>query len=255
MREVDAEGLPGECDACGEIELRSGVRRAAGLVRVDFTGADADGGENDCDEEKRRGGGEIARTDAAALPPRVEQKHEGQRRDGDLAEHRGGKPDQRERVIAWLAAVVVVDPCDHGEETRHCGERVFGLGDPRDGIDLGGMDRVEKTAEPRPAQAEPREQSPDEQRIECVQRDGDDVVAERVVAKEMPLDPEQRFVQRVVFGPTAGREPEFPEAVEIAHERLVGDVPVVVPKPAAGDGRRVDPEHGKDDRRDTGPEI
>ncbi len=104
------------------------------------------------------------------------------------------------------------------------------------------MDRVDKSTEPRPAQTKPREQSPDEKGVEGVQRDGDEMVAERRLAEEMPLDPEQRFLQRVVFDPASGREPEFPEAVEITHERLVGDVPVVVPEPAAGDGRRVDPE-------------
>jgi len=115
------------------------------------------------------------------------------------------------------------------------------------------MDGEEEAAEPGLAQAEAGEQPPDEQGVEGVQRDGDEVIAERVVAEEVPLDPEESFLDRVVFDPTAGREPEFPEAVEVAHERLVGDVPVVVPEPVAVDGGRVDPQDGEDDGDDAEP--
>ncbi len=110
-----------------------------------------------------------------------------------------------------------------------------------------------EAAEPRLAQAKPREQPPDEQCVGRVQRDGDEVIAERVVTEEVPLDPEKRFVDRIVFGPTSGREPEFPQTVEVTHEWLVGNVPVVIPEPVAVHGGRVDPQDREDDGDDPEP--
>jgi hypothetical protein len=115
---------------------------------------------------------------------------------------------------------------------------------------MGGEDHA---AEPGHPQAEPGEQSPDEQGVEDVEREGDDVVAGGGGAEEMPLDPEEGLLDRVVFDEAAGREPDLEQAAEVAQKRLVGDVPVVVPEPGAVEGGEVDPEGDGDDGEDAGP--
>jgi len=109
----------------------------------------------------------------------------------------------------------------------------------------------DEPAEPRLAQAEFPQQPPHEQRIDQMQREGDEVIAERVAAEEVPLGPKECFLNRIIFDPDAGMKPEARETGAGAQQRVIGDVPVVIPKPVAVKSGRVDPEPSADNQRDA----
>ncbi len=128
------------------------------------------------------------------------------------------------------------------------GQRVLEFGNPCDRLDDGGVDREEQPAEPRVAQAESRQQFPDEQRAEEMQRDVRDVIAGGVEMPEMPLRGLERGLDRVVLDEAAGCEPDFPEAVRVVQQGVLEEVKVVVHQPVAAERRGEDPESGAQDQ-------
>jgi hypothetical protein len=86
------------------------------------------------------------------------------------------------------------------------------------------MHREDESAQPRLRYAELAQQAPDQQRVEEMQRNRDEMIAERVGAEPMPFDPQDGLVDRIIFDPDAGLEPELPEAGWVAQQRVRRDV-------------------------------
>ena len=92
------------------------------------------------------------------------------------------------------------------------------------------------------------------ERGQCVQRDVDEVVAERVVAPERGARSRTRVRDRVVLLRRADIEPDRPEPVQRS-QRRAGDVPVVVPQQAAVPGGVIGKEQRGEERREHGPRM
>ena len=135
--------------------------------------------EWDGDEQKRSGGEAVEPGDFAALPPRVEEKDDGDEVRGDLAEHGDEVEAEGEGVVARAARLVEVDPRSQGEQERRKRERVLKLGGVADGVDEQRVDGEEEAAEPGEAQAEAGEEPPKKQGAGGVQGEVADEVPER----------------------------------------------------------------------------
>jgi len=104
------------------------------------------------------------------------------------------------------------------------------------------MDREDESPKPCEAQTEFAEETPHQQGVDDVQKNAGEMIAERVLAPELPLQPENGLVDGVILDPTAGTEPELPEPAGIVQRGIHGDIPLVVPNQAAAKRRPINPQ-------------
>jgi len=116
----------------------------------------------------------------------------------------------------------------HRQQQQRQRERVLQLHDPGDGFDRQGMDDEEEGARPRVPKPQLAETVPDQKRAEHVQRHVHQMVAERVEAPQLPLDPLHAGFQRVVIHGLR-RQPDLPEAGRIPQHGILGDLDRIVP--------------------------
>ncbi len=86
--------------------------------------------------------------------------------------------------------------------------------------------------EPRTRKLEACEQAPDEQRVDGLQEDVHQVVAEGLEAKEGVLEAKRAVDHRDVLGGCVHGEPDPPQPVGCRKQRVGGHVVVVVPDEA-----------------------
>ena len=91
------------------------------------------------------------------------------------------------------------------------------------------MHGEDRRRQPRSGKLEERQDAPQEHDPEGVQKDVDDVVADRLELPELVLDPEGRVDHRVVLGCRAEIEPDPLQPLHRAQRGILDDVIVVVP--------------------------
>jgi len=136
-----------------------------------------------------------------------------------------------------------VDPENHRKKKRRQRKRVLELRDPRDRLDQHRMNHKDKPSQPSPAQSKLIQKAPDQQATDQMQNDIGQVIAKRVIAPEMPLQPDHTGLDRLVIDQVfSGLEPDFPQARGIMHDAIRGDQQVVVSEPCAMKSWRINPQ-------------
>src|SRR5258708_17931604 len=93
---------------------------------------DRDKAEDERDGEKWKHWQDVARGHGSSLPPRVEQKNQGEHHHRTFAQHGGDEPTETREVVCALAMQVEVEVsgrCQEQERKRKC---VLQFGDPSD---------------------------------------------------------------------------------------------------------------------------
>jgi hypothetical protein len=136
-----------------------------------------------------------------------------------------------------------------GGEVEEAREDVLAFADPRDRFDVHRMHREDGGDQPGRRYVEKQEDSPEQHGAGGVQEDIDDVVARRVCAPELVLDPEKRVRDRIILRDRARLGPDAREPFERAEREVFRDVVVVVPDVTGTIDRDVR-DHGQRHQRD-----
>ena len=172
---------------------------------------DRDDAEDESGREERKGGLDVARTDAGAAPPYEEKENDGNANHGGFGEERADEGDERKGAPTMTFTGVKAKPPEDTRGGKQEREGVFSFRDPDGG---GGRDRVNREGggnEPGTGNVEAVEDAPEDKRRTHVEEEIDEVVSERIGAPELPLCPVEGVGQRPVVGETIG-EPDREEA-------------------------------------------
>ena len=126
-------------------------------------------------------------------------------------------------------------PSQQAAQIEQMREHVLAFDGPRNGFHMQRMDGEHRGDEPRARHRQPRQDAPQQHAIGGVQKDVDDVVAVRVVAPQLVLQPEREVGERAIVRLVQfeGREPDAREASPIPQRRFVKNELPVVPDEAA----------------------
>jgi hypothetical protein len=181
--------------------------------------------------------------DPPATPPGDHEQGRRQGGDNRLRQQTERKQTQRAPVMPAPAVGVESQPGQRGAEKENRGESVFLLADPGDRFDVDGMKGEDSRGEPRTGNREPAQQQSEETRGEGMQRQICQMVAERGIAPETVLDPEQRMQQRIILLGNAWFGPDAPQTGHRT-QRGRSQMGVVVPDEARPPDRLIGGQHG-----------
>ena len=150
---------------------------------------------------------------AAPPPEHDEQRGRAASRSPILASSASSKERERDGIERAAAARVEPQVGERRGEIQHAGQRVLELGDPRDRLDVHGVEREQEPASTAPGTASRAQQEGQEKRRQRVETDIDEVIAERVLAPESMEQPERRVDDRVVLLRRADLEPDSAQPV------------------------------------------
>ena len=248
--EIEADHAPGEQRALEHVEI---VLRACGSDQMPLDPRGEQPARRGDREPRQQRHHVTAPLDSSALPPEHHEQRGRERRRHRLGHQRAEEQRARYAKVAGLARVVEPQVRDCGEQVEHERERVLLFGDPRDRLDVDGMEREDRAGEPRALDGEPLGERDDEARRDHVQHDVHEVVAEHGVAPEARLDPERAVQERIVLLRGAELGPNAAQSIERA-ERGPGDMRVVVPDVLTEERGPVD-EEGQAEEQQPAPGV
>jgi hypothetical protein len=139
------------------------------------------------------------------------------------------------------AALLVEQIEQHGKQRQRQRQGVFQLGDPGHALDVRWVQGEQGRPQQGARHPQQRENPPNENRRNGVQRDIDEMEPEGGRPPKLVLDPVGRERQRPVVDVRAGH-PGAKQAAGLEH-RIVQQVGIVVPDEAALPGRLIGQEH------------
>ena len=199
------------------------------------------GGDRHRHRHERRQAQQVDPGDPPVLPPVPDQERDGQRHHHRLRQQSGGEQRQRQRVAPRAWFLHEADPDQHRAQVEQRRQDVFSLDDPGDRLHVHGVHGEHRGDHGGARHAQAFEEAPQQQAVEHVQGDVDRVVAGRLEAPELVLQPEGRIDERPVVSlvlDVRGREPDVAQAGDGVDDRLLGE-DHVVPDEAAGQRRHV----------------
>ncbi len=151
---------------------------------------------------------------------------------GEESEHAQCVEDPAARCVGRhiVADALKAQVSEGGQKIEQTGERVFSLGNPRDGFHLNRMDRPEKRPEPGRFQAQAAQRAPEDDRAARVEHHVDDVIAQAVQAPAFVLDPESCEDERVVMEDLERRVPDGPETIPCMHGAVADEPEIIIPR-------------------------
>ena len=153
-----------------------------------------------------------------------------QRYHDGLRQHAGDEHHQHQEIACHRRCLGEPHPGQESREVEQSGEHVLPLDDPGHRLDVNGVHGEDHRDQPRPGNRQPAHQAPHEKRVDEVQHQVDDVVAEGIETPKLVLQPEGRVDDRPVVAfvaDVARREPDVPKPGPCVDHRRVGEDEVV----------------------------
>ncbi len=154
---------------------------------------------------------------------------------------------RRARSVVVVSADVNTQIRQNARQVEHHRQGVLALGDPCHRLDRHRVQREKHARQPRAGNSEPEQHAPEQHGAHRVQQHVDQVVAERVLSPQTPLEPEHAGGQREVVRRRRG-EPELAEAVGSVDERVLRQEDAIVPDEPGAAHRRVGEQRRADDQ-------
>ncbi len=189
------------------------------------------------DQQERNNPQQIAPLDAASLPPGARQQHHRQGQRHAFGQRRQREHDDRRHEQPPAAAPLVEQVEEHGKQRQRQRQRVLQLRDPGHALDVDRVQREQGRRQQGARHPQQRENAPDQNRRNGVQRDVDEMESDRVQSPKLVLHPVGRGRDRPVVDVRAGH-PGAKHAAGLEH-RIVQQVEIVVPDKSALPGRLI----------------
>jgi hypothetical protein len=179
----------------------------------------------------------VTADDPATLPPHHQQQRRRQEARRRLTQQRADKERHPQHVRHPPAGRSRTrhPQVPHEQQHRRQEERrrqdVLQFAHPRHRLHVHGVHREHRRRQPRRRQSQHTQQTPQQHRVERVQQDVDQVVADGVLPPQPVLEPEGRRGQRVVLVAVLGPgdlRPDPAQARQRLHPAVVGHVHAVV---------------------------
>ena len=212
------------------------------------------GGDGEPAREQRCEAEPVGRGHRAPLPPVPDDERRGQGDRDRLRQQRGREQTEHQAVACGPRRLGEPDPGEHRAQVEQRGEQVLALDDPGHRLDVQGMHGEHRGERPGAGHRETQRDAPHQQRVDQVQHQVDEVVAERRQPPQLVLQPEGGIDDRpvVAFVPDVGRrKPDVPQAGPSMDDRLLGE-DHVVPDEAPRERREVAGRDEERERRDAG---
>src|SRR5262245_53796553 len=244
---VEPQCAPGEDAAVGEGQRPLRTLRPH-LMRLDQHRPEP---AHEAHEEEGGQSCHVEAVDPPPLQPEEDEDCRGQRAGYRLAEHRQNERQEGERVESHRSPVKrEAKICEQRDQIEEARLDVLELRDPGDRFHVYRVEREHGCRHPRSRDREAAKHEPDEARIERMQQNVDEMVAERVHAPEVILRPEHGLQQRIVLG-WGRREPDCPQTIHRLQRSIGGHPHLVVPDESAPEGRNGGCHGQADDRSET----